>query len=173
MRCSGSSTRVVGNTFTFHVVAAEVSRSRSTVKRTGTFFRNSLIRGAPSPKSTARIAKGLPASLSCSRCIEGISSRQGSHQVAQKLITTTLPRGDALYAAAAGQARRQALRDPRGGLRRGRAADQRVPEESPGALHGAPGSRHLRGDGVEGEGTAHDPGARSRAAHPLLCDEQS
>jgi len=45
-------------------------------------------------------------------------------------LVRSLPRGDALDAAAAGQARRQALRDPRGGLRRGRAADQRVPEKS-------------------------------------------
>ena len=34
--------------------------------------------------------------LSCSAIRSGISSRQGGHQVAQKLIRTTLPRSEAV-----------------------------------------------------------------------------
>src|SRR3954469_3353892 len=47
---------------------------------------------APSPTLTARTANGRPRRLSSSDAMLGISSRQGVHQVAQKLSSTTLPR---------------------------------------------------------------------------------
>src|SRR5437879_1110688 len=83
-------------------------------------------------------------------------------------LVRSLPRGDAFDAAAAGQARGKILRDPRDRLRRRRAADPGLPEESPGALHGAAGSGHRRRDGVESEGAAHHPGARSPATNQIL-----
>src|SRR6266496_6496518 len=95
-------------------------------------------------------------------------SRQGGGAQFLGHLVRSLPRRDALHATARRQARGQALRGPRGRLRRGRAAGERVPEESPCPFHRAARSRHFRRDGVEGEGAADDSGARSGAAHPLL-----
>src|SRR3954463_3055744 len=47
---------------------------------------------APSPTLTASTVNGRPRRLSSSDAMLGISSRQGVHQVAQKLSSTTLPR---------------------------------------------------------------------------------
>src|SRR3569833_1305737 len=46
---------------------------------------------ASSPMSTASATNGVPASLRARRSMDGISRRQGGHQVAQKLTRTTLP----------------------------------------------------------------------------------
>ena len=84
--------KVVGINRTFQALETCASRSSSTGKSTGTLPRNPLMRASPSPMLTANIATGVPSRDFFSRLNEGISSRQGSHQVAQKLRITTLPR---------------------------------------------------------------------------------
>ena len=50
------------------------------------------MRDSGSARFTASTAKGLPSSEARSRSMLGISSRHGTHQVAQKFTSTTLPR---------------------------------------------------------------------------------
>jgi len=73
-------------------LATRVSRSSSTGKLSGICARKRSILERGSARFTASTVKGSPASEARSRSIEGISSRQGAHHVAQKLTSTTLPR---------------------------------------------------------------------------------
>ncbi len=50
------------------------------------------MRASPSAMLTARMTNGASPMRAFSRLNDGISSRHGSHHVAQKLRTTTLPR---------------------------------------------------------------------------------
>src|ERR1041385_6807062 len=69
-----------------------MSRSSSRGKASPIFSAKPRAALAPSPTLTASTAKGRPWRLSWSDAMLGISSRQGVHQVAQKLSSTTLPR---------------------------------------------------------------------------------
>jgi len=53
---------------------------------------NFSMRDSGSARFTANTANGLPSSEPRRRSIEGISARHGSHHVAQKFTSTTLPR---------------------------------------------------------------------------------
>jgi len=75
-----------------HALAVTVSGSRKTGKLSGICARKCSILERGSATFTASTSNGSPAREARSRSIEGISSRQGSHQVAQKFTSTTLPR---------------------------------------------------------------------------------
>src|SRR5689334_8002036 len=68
-----------------------MSRSKSKGKLSPIFSAKPRAAGAPSPTLTASTANGRPCRLSWSEAMLGISSRQGVHQVAQKLSSTTFP----------------------------------------------------------------------------------
>src|SRR3954471_10098626 len=69
-----------------------MSRSSNSGNCSAIFSPNPRAALAPSPTLTASTVNGRPRRLSSSDAILGISSRQGVHQVAQKLRSTTLPR---------------------------------------------------------------------------------
>src|SRR4051812_32559381 len=69
-----------------------MSRSSNSGNCSAIFSPNPRAALAPSPTLTASTVNGRPRRLSSSDAILGISSRQGVHQVAQKLSSTTLPR---------------------------------------------------------------------------------
>jgi hypothetical protein len=92
MEPSGQMRKLVGSIDTSQSFVALESPSKSTGKRRPRSWTMSrAVRGLP-PICTARTAKRLEASEARNRSREGSSSRQGSHQVAQKFRRTTLPR---------------------------------------------------------------------------------
>jgi len=84
--------KLAGSSFAFHALLTMPSRSRSSGKPTGTVAANFSMRESGSARLTASTSNGLPLSELRSLSMEGISSRQGTHQVAQKFTSTTLPR---------------------------------------------------------------------------------
>jgi hypothetical protein len=76
----------------FQAFAVAVSVSRRIGKLSGMFARKCSMRERGSARLIARTSNGSAANAARSRSMEGISSRQGSHQVAQKFTSTTLPR---------------------------------------------------------------------------------
>ena len=82
----------MGKRFTFHAELALESRSSSMGKCSPSSAAVSFaVRALPSI-STASTTNGLRASATRSRSMLGNSALHGSHQVAQKLSSTTLPR---------------------------------------------------------------------------------
>ena len=73
------------------VLALAPSRSNSTGNEIATSLRKRATRSGDSPTLTARTARRPSPSFVRSRSSEGISSRHGSHHVAQKFTTTVLP----------------------------------------------------------------------------------
>jgi len=73
-------------------LATAPSRSRSSGKWSGIVPTNFSMRDSGSARFTASTWNGLPSSAARRPSIEGISARHGSHHVAQKFTSTTLPR---------------------------------------------------------------------------------
>jgi hypothetical protein len=84
--------KLAGSRRAFHAFATEPSRSRSNGKRSGIRPMNLSMRDTGSARFTASTWNGWPSSALRRASIDGISARHGSHQVAQKFTSTTLPR---------------------------------------------------------------------------------
>src|SRR5688572_7975995 len=83
--------KVIGKPRTFHASAASFTGSSNTGTETLSLVRKRETVAFDSPKFTVTSSKERPLSFSRRRSSAGISSRQGSHHVAQKFTSTTRP----------------------------------------------------------------------------------